>query len=228
LTTEEEAGGGVDDAIGGHFRKWLRIGTGCGFAASLANAGRVAYEAHAEMPPVHEVDTNLDAYAASRFSAVFIFPFATSEAGLVDVLASLRAGSSRWKIRDRGPGNGGTHLVGVQWSTANGDVSDAMGFAPLPSMPVTRRAPYFAIAAWPGGRENPERGTPPTPRARRGEVSFLDAAHGFGHDAYAALWDLTMTAVAGLMVMPPDSAKRYYTTAFVLSATAASAITFDP
>jgi len=219
--------GGVEEAIVDHFHKWVRIGTGCVFASSLASSRRVAYEAHAEMPPVHELDANLDTYAASKRSAVFILPFVTNESGLVDFLAALRVGSSRWKIKDRGPGNAGNHLVGVQWSTQNGDVSDTMGFAPLPSMPVTRRAPYFAIAAWPGGRENPERGTPPTPPARRG-VSFLDAAHDFNHGAYVAAWEQTMSSVGALMVMPADSAKRYYTTAFVLGATAASAIPFDP
>jgi hypothetical protein len=78
-----------------------------------------------------------------------------------------------------------------------GDISDAMGFAPLPWMPVTRRSPYFAIAAWPGGRGNTERGTPPTPKPRRGEVSFLDATHSFGHDEYAKPWDETMASVGG-------------------------------
>jgi hypothetical protein len=103
LSSEEgvESVEGVEDAIGGHFRKWLRIGTGCSFAASLANGGRVVYEAHTKMPPVHEVDSNLDAYATSRFSVILIFPFVTNEAELVEVLSSLRTGSPRWRIKDR-------------------------------------------------------------------------------------------------------------------------------
>jgi hypothetical protein len=143
----------VKEAIVDHFRKWLRVGTGCGFAASLASEGRVAYEAHDEMPPVNELDTNLDLYAAARRSAIFMFPFVTSEEGLVDVLHALRAGSTRWKIRHRGAGASGTIFVGVDWETSTGNVSASMGFAPLPTMPVPRRAPYFAIGAWPGDRE---------------------------------------------------------------------------
>lgn len=217
----------MNEQITDHFRKWLRVGTGCSFAASLAKGGRIAYEAHDEMPPVHEVDTNLDQYAAGALSAILIFPFLTSEAGLVDILHALRAGSPRWKIRHRGNGHTGSVLVGVDWSTANGDVSDTMGFAPLPSMPVPRRAPYFAIGAWPGPRLNPERGTSPTPRAKPGLVSFLDAEHQHPHDTYESMWIGTEAAVHDLMIMPADAAKLYRRVAFVLSAEVENTIIFD-
>jgi len=214
-------------AIHKHFRQWLRSGTGCGFAASVAKSGRVAYESHDEMPFVPDLDTRFEDYGARELAAIVLFPFVTSEAALVDVLTALRADSPRWKVKRRGNGAAGTVMVGVEWSTANGDVSDTMGFAPLASMPVPRRAPYFAIAAWPGARSNPERGKKPTPRARPGEVSFLDASHGLTHDDYVALWARTESTVADLMVMPADDAKLYRKVAFVFSAAAASAISFD-
>ncbi len=225
--TELEGVGGVKDAIIEHFRRWLRAGTGCGYAASLAKRGRIAYEAHDAMPPVHELDTSFDQYAKAGLSAFVIFPFVTTEAALADVLAALRGGSPRWKVRRRVDSTPETVRIGLDWSTTNGDVSDAMGFAPLLSMPVPRRAPYFAIGAWPGGRSNPWRGTPPTPAARSGRVSFLDARHDLESEPYTALWTATTGAVGDLMSLPLDSAARYRQVAFVLAATAASTLTFD-
>jgi hypothetical protein len=93
-------------------------------------------------------------------------------------------------------------------------------------MPVPRRAPYFAIALWPGGKRNPERGIKPTPRARPGEVSFLDAEHTLKHEVYERMWTETEKAVADLMIAPPDTPRLYRKVAFVLTATAASALTF--
>lgn len=118
----------------------------------------MAFEVHDEMPPVREVDMSLEEYGNTGLSAVMIFPFVTTEDELVGVLSALRE-SRRWRVRHRGQAPAGGVRVGVEWTTAGGDVSDAMGFAPLPSMPVPRRAPFFAIAAWPGARSNPLAGT---------------------------------------------------------------------
>jgi hypothetical protein len=188
----------------------------------------VAYEPHSDTPQVDDLNTNFDLYGARGLTAVVLLPFVMTEAALVDVLAGLRAGSPRWKLRARGQSPAGNALVGVEWTTASGNISDAMGFAPLPSMPVPRRAPYFAIAAWPGGQRNPERGIKPTPRARAGEVSFLDAAHTFKHDLYENMWTGTEQAVADLMIAPRDDARLYRKVAFALSRSAASRLTFDP
>jgi hypothetical protein len=218
----------VNEAID-HFKWWLQMqATGCIFAASLAKAGRIAYEPHSDTPRVDDLNTNFDLYGARGLTAIVLLPFITTETGLVDVLSGLRTGSLRWKLRTRGQSPTGNALVGVEWITANGDISDAMGFAPLPSMPVPRRAPYFAIAAWPGAPLNPERGVKPTPRARAGEVSFLDAAHTFKHDHYENMWTGTEKAVADLMIAPRDDARLYRKVAFVLSPSAASMLTFDP
>ncbi len=210
-----------------HFKLWLRRSTGCLFAARLVRNGRVAYEPHEEVPDVDDLDAGLDVHGEQARSAIILLPFAASEAALVDVLLALQDRSARWRVRDRGRTQTGSVLVGLEWKTASGDVSDAMGFGPLPSMPVPRRAPYFAIALWAGGRRNLERGLPPTPRPRNGQVSFLDAEHGVDRDTYVTLWTETEKAVSGLMVAPPDDAKLYRKAAFVLSAAAASALTLD-
>ncbi len=211
-----------------HFKWWLKMqATGCLFAATLAKAGRLVYEPHSDTPQVDELDTHFDLYGQRGLTAIVLLPFVITEPDFVEVLSGLRAGSQRWKLRDRGRSATGNVLVGLEWTTANGDISDAMGFAPLPSMPVPRRAPYFAIALWPGGKRNPERGIKPTPRARPGEVSFLDAEHTLKHEVYERMWTETEKAVADLMIAPPDNPRLYRKVAFVLTATAASALTFD-
>jgi hypothetical protein len=193
----------------------------------LATQERVAFEAFATMPVADLVERRLDDYATRQLTAILIFPFVTSEAGLTEVLAALQAGSPRWKLRDRGH-TADVVQVGVEWTTAAGDVNDAMGFAPMFSMPVPRRAQDFAIGLWPGGRGNPFRGTPPTPRAKPGRVSFLDAAHALAADAYDEAWTATEHAVRDLMMLPADDASRYRNVAFVLSTAAASSLALDP
>ena len=177
-----------------HFKAWLRRSTGCRFAAQLVRDGRVAYEPHEEIPNAGHLDARLDVHGAGARSAIMLLPFVASEDALVGVLEALRAGSPRWRVRDRGRTPTGCVLVGLEWTTADGDSSDDMGFGPLPSMPVPRRAPYFAIALWAGGRRYHERGTPPTPRPRPGAVSFLDAEHGVDRDTYVKMWTETDTA----------------------------------
>jgi len=93
-----------------------------------------------------------------------------------------------------------------------------MGFAPFPTMPVTRRAPFVALATWPGERRNPQRITPRHPN----RVSFLDAAHGIAALDYPATWDETIDKVATLMKEPPDDARLYRDVAFVVSSGLAS------
>lgn len=207
-----------------HFKLWLRRSTGCRFAALLVKDGRIAYEPHEEVPNVDDLDTRLDVYGASARSVIILLPFVASERALVDVLSALVAGSRRWQVHNRGRTPSGGVLVALEWQTAAGDRSEAMGFAPLPTMPVTRRAPYFAIALWAGDRRNPERGMPPTPRARQGVVSFLDAEHAVDRDTYAKLWAETENTVAGMMVAPPDEAKLYRRSAFALTTEAAELV----
>jgi hypothetical protein len=115
----------------------------------------------------------------------------------------------------------------MDWTTKNGDTSEAMGFAPFLSMPVPRRAPYVAIATWPGGRANPFRGQGSTPSARPGVVSFLDARHGMDEAEYEAYWAETIDRVTTLMAVPPDDARLYRRAAFVISPDAAARLVVD-
>lgn len=83
-------------------------------------------------------------------------------------------------------------------------------------MPVPRRAPYVAIATWPGGRLNRFRGQGPTPSGTTGQMSFLDAPHSMEAAEYEARWFETVARVTALMSVPPDNASLYRRAAFVI------------
>lgn len=218
--------GPVADAVRDNFRRSLRDGSGCGFAAALAYGGRVAFEVHDETPTA-EVDDALDAYAAANLVVVLLLPFVTSERVLVEVLTGLRSSSPRWRLRKGTHTAEAVHLA-VEWTTSQGLIDDTMGFAPLLTMPVPRRSPYVAIALWPGGQQNPLRGVRPTPPAQAGRVSFLDVPHGFDEETNARMWKTTEEKVAELMTLPADRPSLYRRAAFVLGASVTEGLTFDP
>jgi hypothetical protein len=195
--------------------------TGCEFARLLAGkSGRVAVEVHvdAELPSTSWLNNAFDEHAKAARAVIAVFPSIANEIGLVEFLNAL-GGDARWKIRRRSKiaPNGGS-LVGLEWVTGSGDVTETMGFGPFATMPVPRRAPYVAIAAWPGGRANPFRGTGSTPPGRPGEVSFLDVSHGYDQEWYETLWAETTAGVASLMSTPPDDPRLYRHAAFVIPA----------
>jgi hypothetical protein len=217
--------GPVADAVRDNFRRSLRDGSGCSFAAALAYGGRVAFEVHDETPTV-EVDDALDAYAAANLVVVLLLPFVTSERVLVEVLTGLRNSSPRWRLRKGTHTTEAVHLA-VEWTTSQGLIDDTMGFAPLLTMPVPRRSPYVAIALWPGGQQNPLRGVRPTPPAQAGRVSFLDVPHGFDEETNANMWKTTEEKVAELMTLPPDRPSLYRRAAFVLDPSVVEGLAFD-
>jgi hypothetical protein len=194
--------------------------TGCEFAKLLAGkSGRVAVELHVDpqLSPTGWLNNAFDEHAKAGRTVIAVFPAITAENACVELLNELGT-DSRWRVRRRPkPSPAGATLVGLEWTTASGDISDTMGFAPFATMPVPRRAPYVAIATWPGGRANPFRGQGSTPAGRPGEVSFLDASHGFDEGQYEAMWAKTTGQVAALMSVPPDDPRRYRRAAFVMS-----------
>jgi hypothetical protein len=208
------------EGAGEHFRLWLRAGlTGCKFSQSLASiANQVAVELHvdASSPPTHWLNSTFDVHADANRVVIAVFPQIANERALVEFLNALGT-DARWQVTRRAKiSPRGGILVGLEWTTQNGDISETMGFAPFASMPVSRRAPYVAIATWPGGRANPFRGQSPTPPGRPGRVSFLDAPHGMEATEYERRWNETAHLVKALMSVPADDAALYRTTAFVI------------
>jgi hypothetical protein len=221
----------VSGVSGEHFRLWLRAGmTGCEFAKLLTGKrGRIAVEVHGPtgLPFAGRLNNTFDEHAKAGRAVIAVFPTITTEIAFIDFLNELKM-DPRWRVRRRSKTSpSGAVLIGLEWITSSGDISDAMGFAPFVTMPVPRRAPYVAIATWPGVRSNPFRGKSPTPAGRPGEVSFLDASHGFDEAQYEAMWVDTTANVTRLMSTPLDDPRLYRRAAFAISADHAAKLDVD-
>lgn len=204
--------------------------SGCEFAKLLASkANRVAVELHvdAASPPTDWLNSTFDLHASAGRVVIAVFPRIANESALVEFLNALSK-DSRWRLRRRTKSSpSGGVLVGLEWATRTNDTSDTMGFAPFASMPVPRRAPYVAIATWPGTPSNPFRGVGSTPAGKAGLVSFLDASHGFEKAEYEEYWEETMEGVTRLMSVPPDDASLYRRAAFVIPPEIAAGLEFE-
>ena len=72
------------------------------------------------------------------------FPYVQTAEGVAELLGQITR-QEGWYAVKLGEVDGVT-LIGLRWSgVAEGHVTWVLGFAPLPSMPVTRRAPFTAI-----------------------------------------------------------------------------------
>jgi len=103
----------------------------------------------------------------------------------------------------------------MDWTTRSGMRSAAMGFAPFGEMPVTRRAPYVALALWTGERLNPFHSRGPA-----GTVSMAHAPHSWSEDKHREHWDKTVEAVDALSKDPPEDTKELREISFCLRAEA--------
>lgn len=136
--------------------------SGCAFAPQFGagDDGLLFYEVMGDISDVDadEVARFCDRAASECRVAILLAPQAKGDDHTA-VLLRILAQHPRWEIaaepelaRDRTE-------VGVRmtWQTSAGQLTDVMGFAPSAYMPMTRRAPHLALAAWTGGHENPNR-----------------------------------------------------------------------
>lgn len=137
---------------------WFKAGSGCAFAAQFASgrAPRIAYATFSKVDGSVATDINnhFSAAAPDQRAAVALFPSIATEAELVELVKSLCA-DERWRCRHVDSKLPGRAAVMLEWRTDAGQWSRTMGLAPLLTMPVTRRAPFVAIAAWPGTSRKP-------------------------------------------------------------------------
>lgn len=144
-------------------REFLRSGpVACSFARTIARARRgIQWGAFPGSAPAEALTRSLDAVfdvaAEAKLASVAVFPDLRSAEDITALVESLAA-TSRWVVRlptwrrhQRDDA-----LVGLYWRTPKSRLSSVMGFAPLGSMPVFRRAPYVALGLWTGERENPK------------------------------------------------------------------------
>jgi hypothetical protein len=195
------------------FLMWLRSGlSGCWFASNVgAGAGGIALPLIERDLQLDLLESALDGYAKRGVPAIALFPWVTSESDLVSVIAAL-AKRPRWKCRivEGLPIPRPCTALGISYVTLGGDDSSAMGFAPLPTMPVTRRAPVFGLGAWAGGYDNPFVGV------RKG-LSFLHMPQAGDKDLFRHRRALSERWTGDRIGDPNEPSRLYYSVAFCLS-----------
>ena len=198
-----------------HLRRWLAAGmTGCQFAKLIAqNKDRIVTATFAGLAQEEDVSRVFEAGAQARLPAIALFTEIRTEHALVEQLRILARGP-RWRITEEHPEGLLTDdvMVGMEWQIREGLASAPMGLAPFATMPVTRRAPYVCIAAWPGGHENPY-----WTRYDKGIVHFLDtdlSALKLTKAKYKSLTNVSKAATADLLSELGDDARHYRRAAF--------------
>jgi hypothetical protein len=202
------------------FRRWLAAGlSGCFFAARFAHRSDELSFFHVLHEPTDRITDDLDQHferaAADHRVPVALFPRIRSATGTARLVKLLRKGA-RWSAKEVAwrdhPREKDACLVGLEWLTSAELRSQVMGFAPLGSMPVTRRSPYVAVAAWPGGHDNEFFGRSP-PRC----VSFADAATKLrDREQHDELWRKSEAMTRRLSSDPADDVERMRKVAFCL------------
>ena len=143
-----------DHLVAEIFLNWVSAGqTACLFASRLARRPRqarwlpiVQLDAltTAELPQF--LNVQLDAAARSHEAVALIFPDITTAADIVALCNRLcEDPCGRWYRVESGSANG-LALIGLRWVLASGSsVNHVLGFAPVPTAPATRRAPFTAL-----------------------------------------------------------------------------------
>ncbi len=208
-----------------HVRRWLAKGmTGCQFAGLIAQQpDRIFTSAFAGLTPENDVTRLFEVGAKAHVPAVAIFLGIRTEDQLVEQLRVLAAGE-RWKITEEHPEGLETDdvLIGMEWTIRPGLVSSPMGLAPFATMPVTRRAPYVCIAAWPGEHENPH-----WTRHDERIVHFLDTDLSklrLTKPKYQSLTAASRDATRELLSETSDDARHYRRVAFRLQRSARASL----
>lgn len=149
-------------------RRWLRRMPGCHFASHIAAPAQQAvwmqiYERALERQDVAEISANL-LEAARKDAALVVLVTSLRTADDIASMLGTLVQDERWRCCLRGLDEAGACAVEVTWQTEHGARSRAMGFAPLASMPITRRAPFVGFALWTGSHDANPFFTPSTQR----------------------------------------------------------------
>ena len=224
--------GGDDHHCVEHFLEWLGRISPCMFARMFAShpdtkqtriVCSVVLDEFSAADAL-DVDHAFDDAAKKGWFGLVLFPRLRTAEGLAEVLSTLVT-SPRWdcqRVEWRKVERPTDRPIGLTWMTASGLVSSAMGFAPLGSMPVTRRSPYYAIVAWPGGRANTLMHS-----SRRDAVGFIDGAHGLEESAYNKAFAGTTSRVGRLFGDPIEDRVLLRDVGFCLPATLADEFLAD-
>ncbi|MBC8068976.1 MAG: hypothetical protein IAG13_11635 [Deltaproteobacteria bacterium] len=180
-----------------HFRSWLAHGlTGCRFASGFGgDLQRAQFYEPLTTLDADELELVLDGCGRDERVAVLLLPSVRRIEELATIIITL-ARHPRWRVRVVPAMARDDAEVAIQmtWTTEQGLTTNAMGFGPLAEMPATRRAPYFALAAWTGGHCNTVRSAK-DPR----EVTMGDAPPKMDTPRYKAALTHTRAGTAALV-----------------------------
>lgn len=177
----------AEHSAGDLLREWFNRGlSGCKFASLLASE-TPRYAFNVQVGPaaslcIDDLEMQIDAAAAKSEVHLLVLPRVKSEAEIVELARGFDQ-AERWHVSAHSCPNEPDLLgLSIEFFTQSGARSATMGFAPSGSMPVTRRAPYVALATWGGGRENPhfERGG--------SDVNFADVPTRLPKESYESMW----------------------------------------
>jgi hypothetical protein len=198
--------------------------TGCQFAKLIVqNRDHILAAAFHEFASEEDVSRLFETGTQTRVPVFALFTSIKTEAALIEQLSILARGS-RWRITRELPAGLVTDdvMIGVEWQIGNGCASSVMGLAPFATMPVTRRAPYVCLAAWPGGHDNPH-----WTRYDQDIVHFLDTdltALQLTAPKYRSLTKASKAASELLLAELGDDARHYRRVAFRLQSSTAEAL----
>jgi hypothetical protein len=222
--------GGDADVVVSVMRRYLRYGmTGCSFAAAYAAAqDAIQWGVWSGTSPSESLHTDLSGFftgaAKMQRPGIAVFPEIRTADEVVGFLVGL-AGKSGWSLTRAkwGRYERDGELVGLWWCTPAGLRTSVMGFAPLGSMPVTRRAPFVAIAAWTGPKLNQQKSGKMKGPDLPDEVGFVDMPP-LQPELHDNMWDATRKAVRELKALPQEGA-ALPTVAFCLPSSCAPRLT---
>jgi hypothetical protein len=204
--------------------------SGCHFAVNLAAAGaRITYwTVHDALRrvEVRALEEIIDGSAKEGRWMIVLFPHLRTAKEVAQLLEVLRR-SDRWeatRVEWRKHARANTTPIGLTFRTASNWATSVMGFAPLGTMPVTRRAPYTAFALWPNGPANPFMRT----KEKGAVIGFIDGPHDLDEDkrpTYDAWLNTSRGRVDELFAVPPEDRVWLRQVAFCLPRNAAKHVT---
>ncbi len=149
--------------------------SGCAFAQRAATNGAISWWADRNIESISPAlfEGVIDDAAKGNAIAGLVVRRASSAPEIASLLAQL-ATSERWQLKRLSTGiePAGCTSVELNYRTTGGLKASVMGLAPLPSMPVTRRAPYTTLMVWAGARGA---GVYKRSLSAEGEVGLTDA-----------------------------------------------------
>ncbi|HEY1690589.1 MAG TPA: hypothetical protein VGG39_00420 [Polyangiaceae bacterium] len=196
-------------------RRWLQGAmSGCMFAPHLAkpHSKAVRYRSLPGLPDERTpalVNAAMDDAAQEGRAIILSFPRLRTGSSVAHLLRTL-CQDERWQAKEL-DGSGATLDVALTWRTPGGKLSRVMGLGALSTMPVTRCAPYVALAAWTGGHENPWR----QPKIPRNVVMFSDMPHELTEEHHDR-WEHESELLTARMVAQTGDAPPTYKLTFRL------------